>query len=492
MDDEFRSKLCGMKGVGWVAALLLGVAAVSASSAAAEPAMPAPVFRAPVQLDAGVPTPTVGLPTGTEPRVAVGRDGALWAITNDGAGAVIGLRSRDGRSWARTAAPVAPGVASPDVDIMVTSTGRVVATELDGAGLRIVTGYSDDRGRTWQESRGTALADQDRPWLAAGPDGRVHLLFHNLFSGTGVENMFVATSTDNGATFGAPVAITAPNEPAFQDMQCGGSSGPSSLTADSSTGRLYAVWGSRSARRGGGCGAFVESGPAISIEGADRIWVATSLDGSPGSWTTSLAVDATASHSSLGMLFSPAALDRAGNVYVVYPETPRAYPDYAGATIKYRIAPRDLSHWSPPAVIASGVGGRRAGHLATHVVAGAPGRLDVAYLAGVSRPGRTPAWYVTAAQVRDAASGHPRVRETRLSPFASYTGTATLLAGACGEGPAAGVEQGLLCPRATDDFGLALLPDCRLAVVWPAVTNDANRTNTGTYASVQRAGPTIC
>src|SRR5947209_1459949 len=188
-------------------------------------------------------------------------------------------------------------------------------------------------------------------------------------------------------------------------MQWGGSSGPSSLTTDPRTGRLYAVWGSRSARRGGGCGAFLESGPGFSVEGADRIWVATSLDGSPGSWTTTLAVDATSTRSSLGMLFSPAAVDRAGNVYLVYPETPRAYPDYAGATIKYRVAPRDLSRWSPPAMIASGVGGNRAGHLATHVVAGAPGRLDLAYLAGVNRAGRAPAWYVTVAPVRGAATG---------------------------------------------------------------------------------------
>ena len=246
-------------------------------------------------------------------------------------------------------------------------------------------------------------------------------------------------------------------------------SGPSSLSADPRTGRLYAVWGSRSAPLGGGCGAFLASGPAISVEGADRIWVATSPDGSPGSWTTTLAVDATTTRSSLGMLFSPAAVDRAGNVYLVYPETPRAYPDYAGATIKYRVAPPGLSRWSAPAVIADGSAARNAGHFATHVVAGAAGRLDVAYFAGLNRPGRTPAWYATMAQVRDATTTRPRVRETRLSPFASYAGTATVLAGVCASGPAAGIEQGLTCPRATDNFGLTLLPDCRLAVVWPAV-----------------------
>ena len=96
------------------------------------------------------------------------------------------------------------------------------------------------------------------------------------------------------------------------------------------------------------------------------------------------------------------------------------------------------------------------------------------------------------AQVRDATTTRPRVRETRLSPFASYTGTATVLAGVCASGPAAGIEQGLTCPRATDNFGLTLLPDCRLAVVWPAVTNEANRSRTGTYVSLQRSGPTVC
>jgi hypothetical protein len=475
-----------------VTALLVATSAVIGATGALADAGVAPGFRQPVQLVDGVPVPSVGLPTGTEPRTVSGPGGLLWALTNDRTGTVELLRSRDGRAWTRTASPLAPAMPSPDVDIAKTTTGRIVVTDLDAGGLRIVTAYSDDRGRTWRESAGTAFADQDRPWLAAGPDRRVHLLFHNLFSGTALENMFVATSTDNGGTFGQPVPITLPGDQAYADMQCGGSSGPSSLTADPRTGRLYAVWGSRSARRGGGCGAFLTSGPAISVEGADRIWVATSPDGSPGSWTTTLAVDATTTGSSLGMLFSPAAVDRAGNVYLVYPETPRAYPDYAGATIKYRVAPPGLSRWSAPAVIADGSAARNAGHFATHVVAGAAGRLDLAYFAGLNRPGRTPAWYATMAQVRGATTTRPRVRETRLSPFASYTGTATVLAGVCASGPAAGVEQGLTCPRATDNFGLTLLPDCRLAVVWPAVDNEANRRHTGTYMSLQRSGPTVC
>jgi hypothetical protein len=157
-----------------------------------------------------------------------------------------------------------------------------------------------------------------------------------------------------------------------------------------------------------------------------------------------------------------------------------------------RWAPPDLGHWSPPTVIASGGGAGRAGHMAVHVVAGSAGRLDLAYLAGFTRAGRSPAWYATVAQIDNARSARPRISETRLARFASYTGTASALAGVCGSGPTAGLEQGLTCPRATDNFGLALRRDCQLAVVWPAVTNEVNRSRTGTFVSVQQRGPKVC
>jgi len=189
------------------------------------------------------------------------------------------------------------------------------------------------------------------------------------------------------------------------------------------------------------------------------------------------------------MLFASIALDTAGNVYLAYPETPRPWPDYTGAAVRYRWARPGLARWSRPVTVAA-FGG--AGHLTVHVVAGSPGRLGFAYLTGVERPGRAPLWFATAAQTTDGLSPFPRVAAVTLAAFPSYVGTATELAGACGSGPLAGLQQGVLCPRASDNFGLTTDAFCRLVVVWPAIINEADRAHAGTWASSQTGGAGLC
>jgi hypothetical protein len=384
---------------------------------------------------------------------------------------------------------------SPDVDIVATRTGRLVAVELDGNGFSTRVSYSDDSGQTWTASKLAALGDQDRPWLAVGPDDpatkkpRVYLLFHNLFTAYAIQDMFVSTSSDGGATFGAPVPIVSPDSSAFLDLQCADSSGPSGIAVNHKTGRVYAVWGTRSSKAGG-CGAQVVSGPLqFSIESPTRIWVATSSDGRAGSWTVSLAVDDSATGNVVGMLWSPVAVDRAGNVYVAYPETPHGYPDYAGAAIRYRWAPADLSRWSRPVTVAASV---RPGHLLAHLVAGDRGKLDFAYMSGAGGLGTTTGWFATAAQTLDGLAASPHITQVTLSKFPSYTGTAADMAGACAKGPTAGIQQGLVCTRAADNFGLTLDASCRLLVAWPAIETNKQAGHLGTWVSVQTSGPTLC
>jgi hypothetical protein len=452
------------------------------------------VFAPPVRLG-GVIAGSVFLPTGTEPRVAVGPNGTRYAMTTippDGQAAVYA--SKDGRSWSGRAFPAAvmPG---PDVDLVVTRTGRIVALVLDALPLRVRAYYSDDRGSTWTESAGASLVDQDRPWLAVGPDDpetrqpRVYLLTHNLFTGVGVHQVFVATSRDGGASFGLPVGVMQPSEQAFLDSQCAGVPGPSGIAVDEKTGRIYVAWGTRTSALGG-CGAAISPGPfQFSIESPSRIWVATSPDGSDGSWRTTLAVDDSAVPNTVGALFSPITVDAAGNVYVVYPESPRPYPDYSGAAVRYRWAPPGLSRWSRAVTVARAGG---PGALTTQVVAGARGKLAFSYLKGVPSLNGPARWFATAAMTLDGLSRTPHLREVVLAPFPSYTGTATALAGACGSGPLGGLQQGVTCPRAADNFGMVVDATCRIVVAWPAIENAADGTHPGTWVSQQIAGDRVC
>src|SRR5256714_15211262 len=99
--------------------------------------------------------PGDGTLPGAEPRIAVGPDGWSWIVTNrhqsDGSAAVFG--ARDGLHWKVTPGlPAGQTSATPDVDILAMPTGRLLASELDAAGIHLPTSYSDNRAQTWTQS----------------------------------------------------------------------------------------------------------------------------------------------------------------------------------------------------------------------------------------------------------------------------------------------------------------------------------------------------
>src|SRR5690349_21156236 len=150
-----------------------GFAALAVAAALAPPSF-APAVKLP------------GAAGGDEPRIAIAGDDHRYAIANDASdGSAVIFSSPDrGATWKRTPSTFGGQTsATIDTDIAVTPSGRIVAAELDSAGLSFPMGYSDDGGATWTQSQGATLADQDRPWLAVGPGNRVYLLFHNLASG---------------------------------------------------------------------------------------------------------------------------------------------------------------------------------------------------------------------------------------------------------------------------------------------------------------------
>ncbi|MGI8608147.1 MAG: sialidase family protein [Candidatus Dormibacteria bacterium] len=497
-----------------------GLSTAAQKAAVMTLAMAAAIFASPLQtagaagpFNMGTAVKLPGASGGTEPRVAIGPDNHSWLITNDGSGAVV-YGSADGRIWTKTAGRPVQTAATIDVDIATTRTGRIIANELDASGPSIITSYSDDRGATWKPSgsallsavNGTQIADQDRNWLAVGPDDatthqpRVYNFFHNLVSGTVNHNMYVQTSTDGGASFGVPVPTTFPGDQAFLDLQCADSGGPSNITVNQKTGQVYAIFGTRSSTAGG-CGASITGNFEVNVVAATRVWVATAQaadTATPGAWKQSLAVDANAAGHIVGMQLAPGALDTAGNLYIFYPESPNGYPNYVGAALRYTHAPPDLSTWSAPVTVAPSGG---AGHLLPHIVVGDPGKIDLAYFEGVLQGNAKPIWHAWAAQTLNGLDSPAGVTFTKLqlSAIPTYQWTASEMMGACGTGPAAGIENGTICNRSTDVWGVALDHNCQLQVTWPAVggtsgpPNPPNSTATrGTYEATQTGGPAVC
>src|SRR3954469_20871545 len=336
----------------------------------------------------------------TEPRIAVGPDGKYWAVTNtedDNATAYVFSSADKGNTFKKAEAPIAgQTVPSPDVDIVVLPTGRIIASELHDAGINFPTSFSDDGGKTWTASQGaTQLADQDRQWFAHGPkdpstgEYPVYLLYHNLASGQAQHNMFVSTSTDSGATFGPPIPITLPGEDAYSDLQCADSGGPSTIFVNQKNGTIYAEYTTRAAPTPagvdlGGCATAAAGQPfEFNIVAGTRVWLAQSTDGGL-TWTNSLAVDDAATGQIVSMQIAYAGLDTAGNIYVAYPESPlgKQYPNYEGAGVKYKMArPAKDGNltWPKDGKTLAAADPNAPGHVLVHVAIGDPGQLMAAY-----------------------------------------------------------------------------------------------------------------
>jgi hypothetical protein len=185
------------------------------------------------------------------------------------------------------------------------------------------------------------------------------------------------------------------------------------------------------------------------------------------------------------MQLAPAASDTAGNVYVAYPESVHDYPNYDGGAIKVvHASGSDLDHWSAPSVVAKAGG---AGNVLPHIIAGSPGRIDVAYYHGIL-DGTQHRWYSYAAQSLDALSAHPHWTTTSLSSIqVEPHQTASQLMGACMQGTQATLN-GFACGRAADVYGIALDRRGYLLLTWPA---QANLPTDATYVSQQVAGASL-
>ena len=141
----------------------------------------------------------------------------------------------------------------------------------------------------------------------------------------------------------------------------------------------------------------------FNIVNGTRVWVASSPDGLPGTWTNSLAVDDAETSQVVSMQLAYGALDTEGNVYVAYPESPQALPGP-------RRARRVKLVWQQPDADGNlsddGVVGpqdarpaharRLDGANLVHLVAGDPGRVAVAYYKaedGGPNNSPKPTWY---------------------------------------------------------------------------------------------------
>ena len=211
--------------------------------------------------------------------------------------------------------------------------------------------------------------------------------------------------------------------------------------------------------------------------GEPRVGVASSPDGSLGSWTSSLAYDA--APRTISASFESAGVDKAGNVFVAFAETAHGYPSFGQASIRYVWSRSGGTAWSAPVTVTAGA---PIGTYDPTLVTTGIGRLAIAYFLGKPATPQ-PSWTLRLATVKGATSAHPVVTHTVIDDRIAYRDSADSMGGSCsGSGPLAGLQNGFVCNRANDDFGLALDKHCRLVVVYPMVATKA-----GTWVATQRS-----
>ena len=324
--------------------------------------------------------------------------------------------------------------ATIDVDIVAMTwadAAAILASELDDGGLNFPTGYSDDGGKTWTESRGsTELADQDRQWFAVGPP----------------------RTADRDTAAGLP-ALPQPRRrgrpaqhvgrdvdrrrrdvrPAGADRAAGQRRLPRTCSARTPAARRHhgqpedrphlrrsSRRARQRARRGvdaGGCGASVFGPLEFNIVNGTRVWVATRPTARRARGRTRSPSTTPTTGQVVSMQLAYGALDNEGNVYVAYPESPQALPGprRRGGQARLAAARRRRQArrraWSKP-VDARPRRTRRAAMARTSCTswpatrARSPSPTTRPRTAG-RKPARKPVWYTHVAAVARRAVGRP-------------------------------------------------------------------------------------
>jgi hypothetical protein len=405
-----------------------------------------------------------------EPSLAVSKDGKHVVVcVPGGKGTTSVWYSNDGgRSFATSHTTSDNGGGDCEIDFLPNGTLLNADLEVTDSAIR----YSKDFGKTWQGTQ-TAGIEQDRQWFAHSKDGKkAYLVYHDFAA----EAELYAQSNDGGLTWPRELAaqpvtntdqVSLPGAGAGQpasliDQGVNTFSGPLLLSPDDKD--MYVLYGISNARRNATDGTPPFGHPSsivVAHKGPEA-----------SSFTNTVAVP---DDGSVNLTSFPAgAVDKAGNVYVIY-TSDKGSP---GHFHTYYIVSRDRSaHWSKPVKVDDVPLAAGAQVFATGA-AGAAGVLDVAWYGtdkATSANDKSATWRVHFAQVRGATTAHPTITRSLVSTSPNHVGDICL--------------NGLLCELGGDRslldfFELAIGPDGMAQIAY-AANNGFGRKTPGTVSGLQ-------
>jgi hypothetical protein len=377
---------------------------------------------------------------GGEPSMATGpRNGYLYVTYPANSGTPFYYSKDQGRSWLK-GATAASG--SGDDCVATDQSGALYLCNLEETGdtlpLQADVFKSLDNGRHWGKGTGVVpgggASSQpflvDRPWLDAyvAPHqttkrAEVVLEYHDF----GPSQIWVNVSHDGGRTFGAPTDVIATLPKAQQDSFCNTvPAGVKIAKSGKHRGRIYVAWIAADVPSSVATGCNITQ-----MDTFHDIWIAWSDNGG-STWTSHLVFDGGLGHDT-STPFVGFTLDRAGNPYFAFADNlGKQYDMYVEASFNGGTTWNGSSTGAGKPYLVSGSKGT---HFYPAIAVGAPGHVDVAYLAtptvirtlptGKEAPGGGAGarWYLYSAQSANVGrSSHPTWTVTRVTPKPMHVG----------------------------------------------------------------------
>jgi hypothetical protein len=327
-------------------------------------------------------------------------------------GPTVWISTDNGKTWGPPLAGVDPTPCSGlsgDADAVVSEDDTYYADNLCLPGPTNLSYSSTDAGKTWNAGQGGlpslpgAATDSDRQWYGLDPQNPnvVYFSYHD-FEGP---NIWVNKSTDHGQTWTqqTPITLGADN---FVDTGPGNTSArPLVDPTDPNT--VLVFYTSNDAM------SSATAPPTNQDFDLNRIYVARSTDGGKTFANTLLydAGDVNGADTTIAHLFSAAAVDSAGNAYVVFSERKG---DEEETHIKLMTLAKGTSKASDPVQVdAGGLGA----NVMPWVAAGDPGRVAVTWYGSPAKDNDDPdaQWSQMFAQSLNALDVAPKFTQSRVS-----------------------------------------------------------------------------
>ena len=415
-------------------ALLLGVAAVTASSGVSAPAAKpkpggggTPSFGADVVLPGG---------QGAEPSYAIDTSptasrGSEYVVAIGDSNGPLEWHSYDaGKSWS---APVPFDLGGPlrggDSDVAVNTNGNVLAADLNVSWTSVQV--STDRGQSFDAGTQTAPED-DRPWLTAAGQN-VYVAYHDFVG----EVPVVCTSHDGGHTFVTCVQAFGADSSV---SDCAENTVPArALAIDPTTFSLNFLYS---------CSTAAENAQHPPYGPLHDYYLAQSTDGGL-TWTTHTVFKADTSNGktpNYANIFGTLAADSASNYYTLFAGTADDRDPVKNPYHVYLEVSTDHGQtWGKPVQIDHDANGAGT-HVLPHLAVTSPGNVDVVWY-GTTATGEpngvcgtlvsqspcsagfppytdpsAPAWNVYLAQSTNALSAKPAFRQVVANATPTHYG----------------------------------------------------------------------